>query len=336
MVSLLLVLWLLLKTNANHHHHHSTSRYPNNDTCLVMEKVIQDLGACVNHMRTKFKYEKIVLAGWSGGGSLSSFYQGQAELPVSQRISRTPAGDAVNLSSLTPADGLLILAAHSSRARIFTEWIDPAVLDENDPSVRDYTLDLWDPRNPNQAPYTREYVARYRRAQVERNDRITRWVEAKLRETEHRLASNADAENWRRAKRDDTFSVRCTQADIRRVDVSIDPNEREPTPLKELAAENHSPVGLARFTTLRAWLSQWSLSRSNADGPRWLRGVSVQFRLFVYIYMWARLDEGGGELTTLGRGFFFYTTTSSGALPRPGDGQRKGPSRPPDPPPIHV
>ena len=34
-------------------------------------------------------------------------------------------------------------------------------------------------------------------------------------------------------------------------------------------------VGLARFTTLRSWLSQWSCDESNADGPRSLAGVSV-------------------------------------------------------------
>lgn len=249
------------------------SRYPNNDTCLIMEKVIQDLGACVNHMREKFKYEKVVLAGWSGGGSLSSFYQGQAELPVSQRIQVTPAGDKVDLSSLKPADGLLILAAHSSRARIFTEWIDPCVMDESDGAVRNFELDLWDARNPNKAPFTREYIERFRKAQVDRNERITQWALAKLKQINEELEKNKDG--WKQKKRDEPFIVRCTQADIRRVDNRIDPNERENTPLSDLASENHSPVGLARFTTLRSWLSQWSLSKSNADGPRWLKNVTV-------------------------------------------------------------
>jgi hypothetical protein len=54
------------------------SRYPNNDSCLIMEKVVLDLGACVSHLKAKFGYEKVVLAGWSGGGSLSSFYQVRA------------------------------------------------------------------------------------------------------------------------------------------------------------------------------------------------------------------------------------------------------------------
>ena len=29
---------------------------------------------------------------------------------------------------------------------------------------------------------------------------------------------------------------------------------------------NNGPVGLARFTTLRSWLSQWSYDESNANG----------------------------------------------------------------------
>jgi alpha/beta superfamily hydrolase len=32
-------------------------------------------------------------------------------------------------------------------------------------------------------------------------------------------------------------------------------------------AVNVGPVGLARFTTLRSWLSQWSYDLSNAKGP---------------------------------------------------------------------
>jgi hypothetical protein len=49
------------------------SRYPRNDTALIMEKVALDLGACIRHAREKFGYERVVLGGWSGGGSLSLF-----------------------------------------------------------------------------------------------------------------------------------------------------------------------------------------------------------------------------------------------------------------------
>src|SRR5205085_7376895 len=54
------------------------SRYAGNDTLLLMERVIQDLGAGVQFMRAQ-GYEKVVLVGNSGGASLSCFYQAQAE-----------------------------------------------------------------------------------------------------------------------------------------------------------------------------------------------------------------------------------------------------------------
>eukprot|EP01065_Artemidia_motanka_P006596 TRINITY_DN13232_c0_g1_i1.p2 TRINITY_DN13232_c0_g1~~TRINITY_DN13232_c0_g1_i1.p2 ORF type:complete len:449 (+),score=101.92 TRINITY_DN13232_c0_g1_i1:67-1413(+) len=250
------------------------SRYPNNDTCCIMEKVVVDLGACIRYLKTKLGYEKVVLVGWSGGGSLSSFYQSQAESPT---ITRTPAGDSVDLTKarLIPADALAIMAAHSSRARIFTEWLDPAVLDERDPSKRDVELDLYDPRNPNQPPFTAEYVARFRSAQVARNRRITQWVRSRLQQVEREGGSQG--KGWLQSQRDFAFNVHCTQADIRRIDPTVDPaglrTQRPATPLHELAAENHSPVGLARYTGLRSWLSQWSYDESNADGPKSLSTV---------------------------------------------------------------
>ena len=57
------------------------SRFAKNDTPLIMEKVVLDLGAYIRHAKEKWGYEKILLCGWSGGGSLSLFYQSQAEKP---------------------------------------------------------------------------------------------------------------------------------------------------------------------------------------------------------------------------------------------------------------
>src|SRR3954468_2946830 len=64
------------------------SRYARNDSPLIMEKVLLDLGAYLRHAKQAWGYERIVLGGWSGGGSLSLFYQSQAEKPT---ITHTPA-----------------------------------------------------------------------------------------------------------------------------------------------------------------------------------------------------------------------------------------------------
>jgi alpha/beta superfamily hydrolase len=62
------------------------SRYAGNDAMLLMEQVIQDLGAGVAWLREQ-GYRKIVLIGNSGGAALCSFYQAQAANRVAVRFS---------------------------------------------------------------------------------------------------------------------------------------------------------------------------------------------------------------------------------------------------------
>ncbi|WP_028659221.1 alpha/beta hydrolase [Nocardioides insulae] len=234
---------------AGHHVIYCNSRYRGVDSALIMEKVVEDLGACVRHARERLGYRRVVLAGWSGGGSLSAYYQSQAENPT---ITSSPAGDGPDLTALDliPADGLMLLAAHVSRHETLTEWMDASILDESDPSVRDPELDLYNPENPNQPPYSEEFVARYREAQIARNRRITAWVKQKLAEVK---ASGRPVDEF-------GFVVHGTMADPRWLDPTQDPNDREPGTcyLGDPQVVNMSPVGLARFTTLRSWLSQWS------------------------------------------------------------------------------
>ena len=158
---------------------------------------------------------KVVLAGWSGGGSLSVFYQQQAQHATitSSPYRRRPRPDALDLSA---ADGIMLLAAHISRHGTLTEWLDASILDESDPTKRDPELDLYNPNNPNQPPYSQEFLARYRQAQIDRNRRITAWVKDKLAEL--KAAGRPDDEFG--------FVVHGTMADPRWLDPTVDPNER--------------------------------------------------------------------------------------------------------------
>ncbi len=241
------------------------SRYPHNDTALIMEKVALDLGAYVRHAKEAMGFEKVVLVGWSGGGSLSLFYQSQAERPT---IVDTPAGDPVDLkgAGLIPADGVMQVAAHVSRAITLSEWIDPAVRDELDPFDRDPALDLYDPANPAQPPYAAAFLKTYRAAQKARIARITAWVDQKLE----------DARKRGRPYDEFGFVVHGTMADPRWLDPTIDANDRKPNwcYMGEPRQVNMSPAHLARFSSLRAWLSQWS-ERSRADGPACAGDVTV-------------------------------------------------------------
>ncbi|MCH4151559.1 MAG: lysophospholipase [Sphingobium sp.] len=231
------------------------SRYLRNDTALIMEKVALDMGAYVRHARDNLGYRKVVLAGWSGGGSLSLFYQAQAERPT---VTMTPAGDPLDLraAALPPADAVLSIAAHLSRAETLTEWIDPSVLDESNPDLRDPDLDIYAPDPRHRSPFSADFLAHFRAAQVARNERITVWAEEML----DRLKTRGGAELER------GFMVHRTMCDPRWIDPAVDPNGRRADwcYLGDPRTANVGPVGLARYTTLRAWLSQWSYDRSNA------------------------------------------------------------------------
>lgn len=234
------------------------SRYAKNDSALIMEKVCYDLSRYVKWAREEAGYKKIVLVGWSGGGSLSLFYQSQAENPS---ITHTAAGDPYDLTAagMTAADGVVFIAAHLSRAETVTQFLDPSVRDESNPDERDLELDIYDPACPNQPPYSPAFVARFRAAQIERNRRITHWAEAKLAE----LKARGDGEV------EFGFVVHRTRCDVRRLDPSIEPNGRHfpDNALEESRKANTIPAGLARFSSLRSWLSQWSYDRSQAKGP---------------------------------------------------------------------
>ena len=243
------------------------SRYPHNDSGLIMEKVILDLGQYIKYAKEKLGFKKVILAGWSGGGSLSMFYQSQAEKPT---ITHTPAGDAVDVAGagLIPADAVLQLAAHVSRAIILTEWLDASIVDENDLSKRDVELNLYDQDNPNQPPYSQAYVKRYRDAQVARSKRIDDFVFAKLDELKQAGTPNEEF----------CFVVQGTMADPRWLDLNVDPNDRKGPNwcfMGEPKTVNMMPAGLARFSSLRAWLSQWSIEHSRAKGPECAGDISV-------------------------------------------------------------
>lgn len=242
---------------AGRHVVYCNPRYRGNDTALIMEKCVLDLGACIADLKTRFGYEKVVLGGWSGGGSLSLFYQDQAERPT---ITHTPAGDEVDIvgAGLQAADAVLLLAAHISRSVTMTEWLDPSILDESRPFERDPSLNLYDPAFPETAPYSTAFVQRFRQAQIARNRRITAWAKAQLAEL--KTAGDPDAERC--------FVVQGTMSDVRWTDPTQDPSDRRPHTcyLGDPKVVNDGPVGLGRFTTLRSWLSQWSYDESRANG----------------------------------------------------------------------
>lgn len=239
------------------------TRYLGNDSALVVENCVLDVGAVVRYLRDA-GFEKVVLMGNSGGGGLVSLYQSQAEKPT---ITATPAGDPPDLTTadLPAVDGLICAMAHPGRAIVYTEWLDPAITDERQPFERDRELDMFDPANG--PPYTAEFVTQYRAAQVDRNRRITRWVREQLGEAERGTDGKVN---------DLPFVVHGTAADPRFLDLALEPSDRSAGTLwGDARTANLIPATLGHLTSLRSWLSQWSIDDSNANGPEHLARVTV-------------------------------------------------------------
>ena len=119
-----------------------------------------------------------MLLGNSGGGSLMAAYQAQAVDPqVTPLEGMRPAA---GLTDLPPADGYVASAAHPGRPDVLTAWMDASVVDENDPIASDP-----EPRPLRRDATVRrtrkEFIERYRSAQIARNHAITDWVETELK-----------------------------------------------------------------------------------------------------------------------------------------------------------
>jgi hypothetical protein len=261
-------------------------RSPNNDLNLLHEQAIIDFAAGQVFLR-QTGFERVVSLGHSGGGTLTAFYCQQAGLDPVNRLTTTPSGRPVPLADteMPVPDGVVLLAPHPGQATLLLRVIDPSVTDETDPLSIDPELDPFNPGNgfvsaPEPSQYADEFVARYRAAQldrVRRIDDIARDLVADARRANQAFKSRGVASDRRRALAPRLITVYRTDADLRNVDLSLDPNKRPYGSLfgRRPDLTNYGLVGFGRLSTAEAWLSTWSALRSNADLVRCAPGVTV-------------------------------------------------------------
>jgi pimeloyl-ACP methyl ester carboxylesterase len=234
------------------------TRFRGAEDLFTLEHALVDIGVGVKWLRDHGA-EIVVLLGNSGGGSLMAAYQAEAAAPTLADAARSALKGA--LSALPACDLYISLNAHPGRPEVLTNWMDASVADESDPVKTDTSLDPFTPG----PPYTAEFIARYRAAQVARNRRITDWAKTEL--------ARLNAANIP----DRIFPVFRTWADLRFMDPAIDPSER-PCPgcyAGNPAQANRGPFGIGRTSSLRAWLSMWSLETSKCQGPPQLAKLKI-------------------------------------------------------------
>jgi pimeloyl-ACP methyl ester carboxylesterase len=156
-------------------------------------------------------------------------------------------------------------AAHLSRAVVLRDFIDPSVIDEENPDRRDESLDLYHPSN--KPPYSKAFLERFRAAQLARIRRRTAWVKEMLETFRKRGGKELER----------GFIVHRTMAEPRWLDGTIDPNDRKIGTcwIGDPETVNTGPIAIGRFSTLRSWLSQWSIDDTNCNAERDAANISV-------------------------------------------------------------
>ena len=270
------------------------SRWLNNDELCVHETLLLDVAAGMRFLRQR-GFENIILIGNSGGGSLYTFYQAQASTKPPGRLTETPAGDPCDLNAyeLPAADGFVHLAAHLGEGKILMQMIDPSVTDESDLFSCDASLDPFNPDNgyrlpPESSRYSAEFVERYRNAQRARVERLDARAKSLLKVRNDGRGEMRDASFFQRSLGEQSPALRravgCpymivyrTEADLRAMDLSLDPSERNAGTLFSYRPDlsNYMEFGFARVCSPRAWLSTWSATSSNADVVRNAPRVTV-------------------------------------------------------------
>ncbi|ALG84761.1 alpha/beta hydrolase [Gordonia phthalatica] len=257
-----------------------------NDVSLLHEQALLDMAAGHRFLRER-GFDRVVSVGHSGGGALAAYYIEQAEATPSGRFADTPGGKPVPLreADMPVPDALMLMAPHPGQGLLLERMIDPSVVDESDPLSVDSTLDPYDAENgfrpaPEWSSYSPDFVARYRAAQharIVRIDEHARTAVARAAAARRRRSTSGDPQDYRTSLASGVITMYRSDADLRCVDSSLDPNDRPYGSLFGSRPDltNYGVVGFGRLTTPEAWLSTWSSISSRAGLVRSARGVSV-------------------------------------------------------------
>ena len=260
-------------------------RSDNNEAIVDFEANALDIKSGIDFLRKQPGIAKIVLWGHSGGGPATSFYQAVAENGIGYCRGPNKLKECdESLAGLPKADGIILVDAHPGISVNLLRSLNPAVLDENDPSKIDPSLDPFNPANGyvEGAPtYSDEFKARYFKAQSARMNRLI----------DRALAKRAAMAAGTAPYPDDEAMVltRFEGARMMELDPRIHPRTLKPQkllrndgsvvtqivesvrrPARGYDRRNASFAGGVRVTTVRTFLSANAIrSTDSMDGIDW-------------------------------------------------------------------
>ena len=267
------------------------ARHNTDLTFAIWEDLPLDLAAGVKYMLAH-GYKKVVLMGNSASGPLLTSYQDLAENSDERK-----KWYGSKIYTFPKADGLILSNPTPGHAVTFLRRLDPAVVDE-ETGRRDPTLDMFNPKNwaagdPQTSQgvrYSPEFLARYRKAQSARLNRLMDTAEKNLKLIEGGKGRFND---------DDIMVVKgvyahpchldlslCgTQDPVVKADPAVGPSGLGERPVRNMVKENSS-IREAAIHSYRSFLSFRAIrstdpytgldySTSNAVTPYHIARVSV-------------------------------------------------------------
>lgn len=265
-----------------------------NDLRLEHEQAVLDATAGINFVQQQ-GFEHIVLIGNSGGSGVYSYYLQQAALDPAERLAKSPVGKPTRFddANMPAADAMIYLAPHPGQGRLLMGCIDPSVTNEQDALSVDPALDPFNPENgyqkePGQSRYSADFIARYRKAQQDRVQRIDDHARNLIerRQSARRIVKNGEADHATRLQAAHTpiITVWRTDADLRCLDLSLDPSDRAPGSIwgNDPLVSNYGAVGFGRLCSPESWLSTWSGISSKAALEHTAGSVTVPSLLIEY------------------------------------------------------
>src|SRR5690606_34993457 len=179
------------------------------------------------------------------------------------------------VAEMPTVDGMVYLAPHPGQGRLLMGCIDPSVTDENEALSVDPALDPFNPDNgyvsePGKSRYAARIIQDYRKAQpgrVERLDEIARGLIDRRQSARRQVKEGATERAVRlQAAHTPIITVWRTDADLRCLDLSLDPSDRAPGSIwgNDPLVSNYGAVGFGRLCSPESWLSTWSGVSSQA------------------------------------------------------------------------
>ncbi|HTI67127.1 MAG TPA: hypothetical protein VL460_06230 [Caulobacteraceae bacterium] len=149
------------------------------------DKVLADVGAVVKYARAMPGVTKVLVLGHSSGGPLMAAYQNIAENGLKacngpEKIFKCPA----SLAGLPKADGVILLDPIFGVGANVLASVDPAIMNEQAPRLRNPALDSFNPKNGfdvKGAKYSPAFKRAFFAAQAARNNRLIAAAQARWR-----------------------------------------------------------------------------------------------------------------------------------------------------------